>query len=86
MNSSKSEAPWLAVVGAHEVSLHPTDAQVVFGVAVAQAILAAAITGVFTATVAVGSTPSVVVQYVVSQLNQGSYQAQVTGTNLVIQW
>jgi hypothetical protein len=86
MNSSMSEATWLSPVAAHEVSLHPADPQVIFDVAVAQAILAAAITGVFTATVAIGSTPSVVVQYVVAHLNQGNYQAQVTGTNLVINW
>lgn len=86
MNSSESEAVWLSPVSAHEVSLHPTDSQKVLEVAVAQAILTAAIAGTFTATVSVSSSSSVNVQYVVAHLNQANYQAQVTGTNLVINW
>jgi hypothetical protein len=86
MNSSKSEAVWLTPGSAHEISAHATDPQKVFSTAVAQAILTAAIAGTFTASIAVGSTPSEVVQYVVASLNQGSYQAAVTGPNLVISW
>lgn len=86
MNSSIQDEVFMSPGAAHEVALHPADAQVVFKVAVSAAILAAATAGLFTATVAVGSTASAVVQYVVALLNQANYQARVTGTNLVVNW
>jgi hypothetical protein len=86
MNSSTSEAVWLTPGSAHQLSLHHTDTQVVFETTVALAILTATETGLFTCSSAVGSTPSQDVQYVVALLNQGGYQAAVTGTNLVVSW
>lgn len=86
MNSSTSEAVWLTPGSAHQVALHSTDTQVVFEAMVASAILAAAAAGLYTCSSAVGSTPSQDVQYVVALLNQGGYQAAVTGTNLVVSW
>lgn len=86
MNSGILDEVLMSPGAAHEVALHPTDAQVVFKVAVSAAILAAATAGAFTATIAVGATPSQVVQYVVAILNQANYQARVTGTNLIVNW
>jgi len=86
MNSSTSEVAWMSPVAARSLATHATASQVVFIMAVADAILTAVDAGLFTASVAVGATPSQDVQYVVALLNQGSYQASVTGANLVVSW
>jgi hypothetical protein len=86
MNSQILDEVFMSPGCAHETALHATDAQTVFKVAVAAAILAAATAAAYTATIAVGSTVSAVVQYVVALLNQAGYNARVTGTNLVVNW
>jgi len=86
MNSSTSEAIWPEVVGAHDTSLHIAGTQHALCALVATAILAAISSGAFTATVSMSGQTSQNVQYVVALLNQGSYQASVTGTNLIINW
>jgi hypothetical protein len=86
MNSSTSEILWMSPVEARSAATHSADSQVVFEGAVAAGILTAVRAGLFTASVAVGSTPSQDVQYVLAMLNQGNYQAAVTGTSLVVNW
>jgi hypothetical protein len=87
MNSSTSEVLWPSPVGAHENSLHVADStQAELMVDVATAILTAIGAGLFTASVPVSTDLSVDVQYVTALLNQGNYQAAVTGPNLVINW
>lgn len=86
MNTSTSEVLWPSPVGAHDTSLHIGGSQHALCALVATAILAAISSGLFTATVSMSGKTSQNVQYVVALLNQGSYQATVTGTNLVINW
>jgi hypothetical protein len=86
MNTSTSEALWPSPVSSHEHALHSTGTQDILIVAVASAIVTAVGTGAFTASVDVSTSLSEDVQYVTALLNQGSYQAHVTGSNLVINW
>jgi hypothetical protein len=86
MNSSTSEVLWPSPVGAHDASLHNTSTQVLLMQDVAVAILTSIEAGTFTASVDITTEVSQDVQYVVALLNQGNYQAHVTGTNLVINW
>lgn len=86
MNSSMSEDFMPSPVAAHQASLHSSSARVIFETSVAQAILTACLAGAFTASVSTSSTSSLNTQYVMTLLNQGGYQAQVTGSNLVINW
>lgn len=86
MNSQIQDEVFMSPAEAREVALHATEAQVVFKVAVSAAILAAVTAAAYSATVAVGATPSQVVQYVTMLLNQAGYNARVTGTNLIINW
>jgi hypothetical protein len=86
MNSSTSEALWPSPVAAHEASLHSTNTQSELATDVATAILTAIGSGLFTASVDVSTDLSQDVQYVTALLNQGNYSAQVTGSNLVINW
>jgi len=86
MNTSTSEALWPSPVSAHEHSQHSTNSQDVLIIAVADAIITAVGTGAFTASVDVSTSSSGDVQYVTALLNQGSYAATVTGSNLVINW
>ena len=86
MNSSTSEALWPSPVSSHEHSLHIANTQDALIALVATDILAAVSSGLFTATVSMSGQLSKDVQYVVALLNQGSYSAQVTGTNLIINW
>ena len=86
MNTSTSETLWPSPVAAHQASQQITTTQVLFMQDVGAAILAAIETGAFTASVDVTTEVSQDVQYVTALLNQGVYAAQVTGTNLVINW
>jgi hypothetical protein len=86
MNSQSSETFFPSPQATHQVSLHPTANRVLFETAIAQAILTAALAGTFSATVAIGSASSLSVQYVMTLLNQASYVASVTGSNLVVSW
>jgi hypothetical protein len=86
MNSSTSEVLWPSPVAAHQASLYFALTQSIFMEDTAAAILTAIETGAFTASISTSGQLSQDVQYVVALLNQGGYQAQVTGTNLVINW
>ena len=87
MNSSTSEAVWPTPGASHETALHVVDStQAALIALVAVDILTAVSAGLFTASVNVSSKSSVDVQYVTALLNQGSYQAHVTGVNLVVSW
>lgn len=86
MNSSTSENLWPSPVGAHTSSLTITNSQTALCALVASHILTAVSAGLFTCSTSVSSASSVDVQYVTALLNQGNYQAQVTGTNLIVSW
>jgi hypothetical protein len=86
MNSITSEVLFCSPVAAHQLSLHYTAARETFEEGVAAAILAAALTGVFIATVSTSSVSSKDLQFVMGLLNQAGYQAAVTGTSLSISW
>lgn len=73
-------------VSVHQVSLHSADTQVVLKAAVVSAIITAAATGAFTATVDVSTSSSVDTQYITALLNNAQYVATVTGSNLIISW
>lgn len=86
MNSSTSEVLWPSPVGAHEASLHSTGTQAELMIDVATDILTAIGTGAFTSSTSLSTELSQDAQYVTALLNQGGYQAQVTGTNLIVSW
>ena len=73
-------------VSAHQVSLSYASSQVVLKAAVMSAILTAAASGAFTASVNVSSSSSVDTQYITALLNNAQYVAQVTGSNLIVAW
>lgn len=60
--------------------------QTIFLRAVAAAIATARVTGLTTATVALGATPSQDIQWVVEQLRQAGYTVTFSTTNIVITW
>jgi hypothetical protein len=86
MNSSTSEVLWPSPVAAHQASLGFANTQSVFMEDTASAILGGIETGAFTASISTSGQLSQDVQYTIALLNQGGYQATVTGTNLVINW
>lgn len=73
-------------LAAHQAAATATATQTIFKCAVLDAIVTAFTAGDVTATVAVGSTPSQDVQYVLAQLNNLQYTASVTGTDVVVNW
>jgi hypothetical protein len=81
-----SDEIFMDALAAHKAAQTSTATQTVFKNAVLAAIVTAFTAGLYTATVAVGSTPSQDVQYVLQQLNNSGYTASVTGTNLVANW
>ena len=86
MNSSTSEPLWPSPVAAHHNALQFATTQSELCADIALAIVGAVETGLFTVSVAMSGETSQDVQYVVALLNQGGYQAAVTGANLVINW
>lgn len=86
MNSSTSEVLWPSPVCARARASTITTTQSIFSSAVSVAINTAIAAGLFTASIATGATPSADVQWVLAMLNQGGYQASVTGANLVVSW
>ena len=86
MNSSTSEAVWPSPVSAHETALHIAETQAALTALVATDILTAVSAGLFTSSTDVSTELSQDVQYVAALLNQGSYSARVTGTDLVVSW
>jgi len=81
-----SDEVFMDALAAHKAADTSTATQTVFKNAVVAAIVTAFTAGLYTATIAVGSTPSADVQYVVALLNNAQYQARVTGTDLVVNW
>lgn len=86
MNSQIADEVFMGPVAAHNSAQNSASSQMVFKLAVAASILTAVTAGLYTSSTAVGSTPSVDVQYVTQMLNQAGYTAHVTGTNLVVSW
>lgn len=86
MNSSTSEVCWMSPVAAHETAQHIAETQHALCALIATDIVTAVSAGLFTSSTDVSAELSKDVQYVMALLNQGSYQAHVTGTNLVISW
>ena len=86
MNSSQSEMLWPSPVASHVNAVQFASTQSELCADVALAIVGAVETGLFTASLAMSGELSQDVQYVVALLNQGGYQASVTGANLVINW
>lgn len=77
---------FMDAVAAHSAADSAASSQTVFKDAVVAAIVVAFTAGLYSATIAVGSTPSQDVQYVTHMLNNKQYQAHVTGTSLVVNW
>jgi len=86
MNSSTAEVLWCSPVAARLSSSNNTNTQVLLMQDVAVAILTSTEAGTFTASVSMSTETSADSKYVVALLNQGGYQASVTGTNLIINW
>jgi hypothetical protein len=86
MNTSTSEVLWPSPVGAHANALQFATTQSELCADIALAIVTAVESGLFTASIAMAGETSADVQYVVALLNQGGYQASVTGANLIINW
>ena len=88
MNSSTSEAVWPSPVSSHQTaqSIQVGNTQAAYLALVASGILTAVSSGLFTASITTSGKASADVQYAVALLNQGNYQASVTGTSLVINW
>lgn len=77
---------FMDALAAHKAADTATATQTIFKDAVVAAIVTAFTAGLYTASIAVGTTPSQDVQYVTKQLNDRQYSARVTGTNLVVNW
>ncbi len=77
---------FMNVVAAHSASATIANTQTALRVLVATDILEAISDGDFTSTTDVTNEASQDVQYVMAILNQGSYQAHIDASNLVISW
>ena len=86
MNSSTSEVPWLSPVAARICSSQIAQTQTALTVTVAEDILDAVDSGLFTSSTDVTSELSQDVQYCMALLNQGGYSAHSDGDNLVVSW
>lgn len=86
MNSSTSEVLWPSPVAAHQTAQQIATTQAILIAAVANGIVTAVGSGLFTASINVASSQSQDVQYVTALLNQGNYACSNNGTNLVINW
>jgi len=73
-------------VAAHSAADTSAATQTVFLDAVVAAIVVAFTAGLYTASIACGTTPSADVQWVTKHLNDRQYTARVTGANLVVTW
>lgn len=81
-----SDEVFISPVAAGAVSADYAGTQTILKAAVALAILTAAATGARTATIALGSSTSLDVQYVLALLNQATYAAHIVGTDIVVTW
>lgn len=77
---------FMDALAANQAADTAAASQTIFKAAVVAAIVVAFTAGLYTATVACGSTPSADVQYVLNILNQKQYNARVTGANLIVTW
>lgn len=75
-----------SAVASHSRSTDYLGTQTIFLRAVVTGINTARVTGLFTATVAVGSTGSADLQWVVELLQQSGYGVTFSTTNIVITW
>lgn len=75
-----------SAVAARSRAIDFLGTQTVFLRAVVQAILTAIVTGLFTVTVAEGSTNSADIQWVIELLRQCGYTVTTSTTNVVITW
>ena len=77
---------FMNVVAAHGASATIANTQTALRVSVASDILTAIASGDFTSTSDMTGEASQDVQYVMAILNQGSYQAHMDGSDLVVSW
>ena len=71
---------------AHSRALDHAGTQTVFVDAVAAAIITAVTSGLYTATIAEGSTTSTDIQWVMEELRHNGYTVSTSTTNLVVTW
>jgi hypothetical protein len=75
-----------SAVASHSRSVDYLGTQTIFLRAVVTAINTARVTGLFTATIALGSTASQDIQWVVDLLRQNGYGVTFSTTNIVVTW
>ena len=75
-----------SAVASHSRSIDFLGTQTIFLRAVVTAINTARVTGLFTATIAVGSTTSGDLQWVLELLRQCGYGVTFSTTNIVVTW
>ena len=73
-------------VAAHSRTFDHAGLQTVFVNAVVAAIETAITAGNYTATIALGSTHSDIIQWTVEQLRQAGYDVSFSTTNIVVSW
>ena len=86
MANNKTDDLFVSATAAHSRALDVAGAQTIFVDAVVAAIQTAITAGLFTATVALGSTNSKDIQWVVEELRQAGYGVTFSTTNIVITW
>jgi len=86
MPSNTLDDLFVSVVAAHSRTLDHAGAQTIFVNAVVAAIETAITAGTYTATIALGSTTSDVIQWVVEQLRKSGYTVSFSTTNIVVSW
>jgi len=75
-----------SAIAAHSRAIDYLGTQTVFYRTVVVGILTAITTGLMTATVAIGSTTSKDLQWVMEELRKNGYTVAISTTNLVITW
>jgi ketopantoate hydroxymethyltransferase len=86
MPSNKLDDLFVSRVAAHSRTLDHAGAQTVFVNAVVAAIETAITAGTYTATIALGSTTSDIIQWVVEELRNAGYDVSFSTTNIVVSW
>jgi ketopantoate hydroxymethyltransferase len=86
MPSNVLDDLFVSRVAAHSRTLDHAGAQTVFVNVVVAAIETAITAGTYTATIALGSTTSDIIQWVVEQLRQDGYDVTFSTTNIVVDW
>jgi len=75
-----------SAIASHNRSVDYLGTQTIFLRLVVTAINTARVTGLFTATIALGSTTSGDIQWVVDLLRQSGYGVTFSTTNIVVTW